>query len=98
MANRKSNNLMLFHGTSKKGLTGILKEGFINSAKICLGKGVYMTDCTCAALHNNYNYLNYSNHFLFLNEVIEPEKLQAFKFYLKRIKDNSNNPKHQSSS
>ena len=30
---KKSNNLMLYHGTNQKGVTGILKEGFRNSEK-----------------------------------------------------------------
>ena len=36
---KKSNNLMLYHGTNQKGVTGILKEGFRNSEKGWFGKG-----------------------------------------------------------
>ena len=33
LVKEKSNNLMLFHGTSYRGATGILNEGFRNSEK-----------------------------------------------------------------
>ena len=37
---KNSKNLMLYHGTSEKGATGILKKGFRNSEKGWFGKGV----------------------------------------------------------
>ena len=43
-------NLMLYHGTSEKGVSGILKEGFRNSEKGWFRKGLYMTDCSEVAL------------------------------------------------
>ena len=38
---KKINNLMLYHGTSQKGVTGVLKEGFRNSEK-----GWFERECT----------------------------------------------------
>ena len=77
----KRNNLMLFHGTNRKGAVGILKEGFRNSTEGWFGQGIYMTDCSRIALmysciSNNYNtrICNY----VFVNEVLESEKLQTF--------------------
>ena len=63
---------MLYHGTSQKGVTGILKEGFRNSEKGWFGKGVYMTDCSHTALKyfsmaEKYSY----NRYIFVNEVLE---------------------------
>ena len=75
----KNNNLMLYHGTSEKGVTGILKEGFRNSEYGCFGQGVYMTDCSEIAI--NYSFyagMNSSTYFIFVNEVLESEKLQTF--------------------
>ena len=40
----KSNNLMLFHGTSQESAAGILKNGFKNSEEGFFGKGVYMIE------------------------------------------------------
>ena len=39
----KSNNLMLFHGTSQEGVGGILENGFKNSKQGYFGEGVYFT-------------------------------------------------------
>ena len=74
-------NLMLYHGTSEKGATGILKEGFRYSEKGWFGKGVYMTDCLCTAL-NYSKQLNVRAHnfYTFVNEVLESETLQTFTF------------------
>ena len=73
---KKITNLMLFHGTSQKGATGILKEGFRNSEKGLFGKGVYMTDCLDTAIDYSKN-LNVKAHnfYIFVNEVLESEKL-----------------------
>ena len=79
----KRNNLMLFHGTNRKGAAGILKEGFKNSKRGWFGKGIYMTDCPGTACA--YSYLNRISassekliYFNFVNEVLESEKLQTF--------------------
>ena len=91
-----SNNLMLLHGTSKKGTTGILKEGFRNSEKGWFGKGVYMTDCINIALR--YSFMagnNLSKRYLFVNEVLESETIQTFEFDPKDMKDLNVQRKHQ---
>ena len=73
---KKSNNSMLYHGTSEKGVTGILKEGFRNSEKGWFGKGVYMTDCSEIALNYNKKFNVFAHNFYtFVNEVLESEKL-----------------------
>ena len=46
---------MLFHGTNKEGVVGILKEGFKNSPKGWFGQGVYMTEWSEEAF--NYSHL-----------------------------------------
>ena len=94
------NNLMLFHGTSYKGVTGILREGFRNSEKGWFGKGVYMTDCSEVAIrYAAYNAeYSFSNYFIFVNEVLESEKLQTFTFdrnVMYERGDVSTQPKHQ---
>ena len=79
----KSNNLMLFHGTTEKGADSILKEGFKNSEKGWFGRGVYLTDCSCVAC--NYSgikssrpngYVSNYRHVL-VNEVLGSEKLRT---------------------
>ena len=67
----KKSNLMLYHGTSQKGVTGILKEGFRNSEKGWFGKGVYMADSSEVAIrYAAYNAeYSFSNYFIFVNEV-----------------------------
>ena len=100
VVNEKRKNLMLFHGTNKKGAMGILKKGFKNSSEGWFGRGVYMTDCSDVAF--NYSYTDeittrYSC--IFLNEVLESEKLQTFEFNLKDIEekgwDINTKPNHQ---
>ena len=77
--NKKSNNLMLFHGTSKEGVTGILKEGFRNSEKGWFGKGVYMTDSSETAFHySRHSDWSARYYYVFVNEVLESEKLRTF--------------------
>ena len=81
LADEKSNNLMLFHGTNRKGAEGILKEGFKNSKKGYFGKGVYMSDCSDVA--SKYAATRFSNNYclyVFVNEVLESEKLQTLEF------------------
>ena len=78
----KRNNLMLFHGTSRNGVRGILKEGFKNSTSGWFGSGIYMTDCADVA----FGYSTSRNHSvnsklynsIFVNEVLESQKLQTF--------------------
>ena len=78
----KRNNLMLFHGTNRKHVDGILKEGFKNSERGWFGKGVYMTDCSHTALYYSSRSLEpyhcKRHHCVFVNEVLESEKLQTF--------------------
>ena len=75
----KRKNLMLFHGTSSKGIEGILKEGFKNSVKGLFGKGVYMTDCSSSACYwSNIRMEGNENSYIFVNEVLESEKLLTF--------------------
>ena len=83
--NMKRNNLMLFHGTDKESATGILKEGFKNSKRGWFGQGVYLTDCS----NNAYWYSTVacardcdsdSFNFIFVNEVLESEKLETLIF------------------
>ena len=93
---KKSNNLMLYHGTNQKGVTGILKEGFRNSEKGWFGKGLYMTDCSEVALgYSNKDMNSYDRYFVFVNEVLESEKLQTFNSDSKDITDVSIKTKHQ---
>ena len=71
--NEKRNNLMLFHGTNKKGVTGILKEGFKNSKRGWFGQGVYMSDCSNIARTYSEQYNRDggdSSHYMFVNEVL----------------------------
>ena len=44
------NNLMLYHGTNRENCVGILKKGFANSTKGVFGEGVYLTECSDAAI------------------------------------------------
>ena len=77
---KHQNNLMLLHGTSEKYVNGILKKGFLNSEKGWYGRGVYMTDCVNIA--RNYSKSKFSSKYqcIFVNEVLESEKLQTFEF------------------
>ena len=74
----KRNNLMLFHGTSRKGAAGILKEGFKNSKSGWYGKGVYMTECSDVAFSYSLQHNNRVDYTIFVNEVLESTKLQTF--------------------
>lgn len=74
----KHKNLMLCHGTSVKGVNGILKDGFKNSEKGLFGRGVYMTDCSCEACTWSGIRMKGLNIFLvFVNEVLVEEKLHT---------------------
>lgn len=89
---------MLFHGTTRKNEFGILKKGLRNSSKGWFGKGVYMTDCSDVAI-NFSDFLSTRYRCIFLNEVLELEKLHKLEFDYKKIiereKDISTKPKHQ---
>ena len=83
----KGNNLMLFHGTSREGVAGILVNGFKNSEKGFFGKGVYLTESSEAASFYSClsfmksDFLNFlfskSFSFIFVNEVLKSETLQS---------------------
>ena len=92
----KCNNLMLFHGTSEKGATGILKEGFKNSEEGWFGKGVYLTHSSEVALDYCFRAdMNSSERYFFITEVLESKKLRTFKHDFKDVKDVSTKPEHQ---
>ena len=94
-AEEKINNLMLLHGTNRKRAVGILKEGFKNSKKGWFGRGVYMTDCSTAAIMysriSNRDDLKISNY-VFVNEVLESEKLQTFKIEMEKLSGDIDTP------
>ena len=76
----KSGNLMLFHGTDKDGVYGVLKKGFMNSLSGKFGEGVYMTDCSMTAYSYGCGkslYRHKSHVYLFVNEVCGSEGLQT---------------------
>ena len=67
---------MLFHGTNQKGVEGILKQGFKNSKKGWFGQGVYMTDCSDKAQDYCTDDDGCGDCYIFVNEVLNSEKLQ----------------------
>ena len=71
----KSNNLMLFHGTNKRGVHGILQNGFRNSKEGFYGQGVYMTEYVTTALM--YSFTIFLKYCVFVNEVLESEKIKT---------------------
>ena len=86
---------MLFHGTSRKGATAIFKEGFKNSERGWFGKGVYMTDCSNIALdYSGECNPDYSTSYntVFINEVLETEKLQTYQYDCSEDKDHIDTP------
>ena len=78
--NEKRPNLMLFHGTNKKGVTGILKDGFKNSKRGWFGQGVYLTDCSFTAQTYCKCYHPNDCGFIIVNEILGSEKLQTFEY------------------
>lgn len=84
---KKSNNLMLMHGTSYENALEILNSGFMNSSAGLFGKGVYHTESVDVALHysnrRNENYYRSDKYIttncIFLNEIVAPN-LQVTKF------------------
>ena len=96
----KSNNFMLFHGTDSKGVKGVLKKGFRNSKYGWFGKGVYMTDCSDVAMNYCYirnarAFLTHTKGYIFVNEVIESEKLKTIKHEDFDFIDNDSKPENQ---
>ena len=76
-----SNNMMLFHGTSKNGVQAVLNGGFKNSERGWFGRGLYMTESSYIAYGYTYKHnggLHKADNFIFVNEVLESEKLQTF--------------------
>ena len=74
----KSDNLMLFHGTSQKGVAGILENGFKNSEKGKFGKGVYLTECSgTASRYSSLKLFRKNFYFIFVNELLNSENLQT---------------------
>ena len=88
---KHQNNLMLLHGTSENFVNGILKNGFLNSKNGWYGKGVYMTDCVNIARTYSKAKCFSKYQCIFVNEVLESEKLQIIKFEsILSIKDVNN--------
>ena len=79
------------------GASGILKEGFKNSKSGWFGQGVYMTECSSRAnvyticntndSEQNKTYKRYA--YIFVNEVLQSEKLQTFEYDYFKVRDNS---------
>ena len=85
-SDQKSDNLMLFHGTSRVNAVGILEEGFKPSTQGKHGPGVYLTEfSSCAGVFSTKQCfmnllknsgLNDGLMFIFLNEILESEKIE----------------------
>ena len=85
---RKSDNLLLFHGTNRRNAVGILEGGFMPSTKGKHGRGVYLTDSSYCAVRfsrkksykKSYerrdDFVNDSVFFIFVNEIFESESLE----------------------
>ena len=91
-ADEKRNNLMLFHCTSDYGAMGILDRGFRNSRRGWFGSAIYMTENSHisyvhAVKYNKRACLDKADSFIFVNEVLESEKLQTFEFDIFKVKD-----------
>ena len=101
---QKSDNLMLFHGTTCDSSIGIIEEGFKPSNQGIYGPGVYMTENSRLAemysMHKRYMNLSNSNvkggfMFIFLNEILQSEKIEKIEVE-KHIKGKTASPrKHQ---
>ena len=90
---------MLFHGTDERNVNGILNKGFVNSVQGMFGKGVYMTESANTArihsLKKNPN-VNTKTTCVFVNEVLESEKLQVNKYKLfDSTRLNDSDPDHK---
>ena len=96
VANKLRNNLMLMHGTKEKNVEGILKIGFINSKEGKFGQGVYMTDCSNVSLHRCLDGEDKGDYkYIFVNEVLESEKMQTLDSNYFVIKKVDTKPEHQ---
>ena len=75
----KSSNLMLFHGTGKKGVAGILETGYRNSVKGDFGRGVYLTESSdlASVYSGGREVVTGKTRFMFVNEILESQKLQT---------------------
>ena len=85
---RKSDNILLFHGTTSKNAVGILEEGFKSSIQGKHGPGVYLTEFSSCAVNfavekiisiifnNLLADINDNLTFIFVNEILESEKLE----------------------
>ena len=97
----KRNNLMLFHGTSETNVDGILNKGFINSVGGRFGKGVYMTEDSSVASGHSLKKTSSNtdrsmcNRFIFVNEVLESEKLQFIKYKFSQSRNFDAKPDHK---
>ena len=108
VCDEKTQNLLLFHGTSLENSVGIIEEGFVPSKKGKFGPGVYLTaSLKCAKdyavrksvekklfLPKNKSktpmtMLNHEPqaHCVFVNEVLESEKLNVLKWNLGSTND-----------
>ena len=99
----KSDNLLLFHGTARKNAVGILERGFKRSPSGAFGPGVYLTASPDTARSYSVSRTNQHKRFykniydeeqktlfsVFVNEVLESEKLQV-------VKPSNNKCKYQS--
>ena len=81
----KSDNILLFHGTSHKNVPGILLDGFKSSKTGRFGPGVYHSNffSMCQAYGKNKYNLNDDSYFYFINEI--PRK------YLTKIREEDYN-------
>ena len=89
---RKSDNMLLFHGTNRKNAVGILEKGFKPSSWGLYGPGVYLTASPNTA--HNYSVWKTSQHkvkssglpfvekqivllSIFVNEILQSNKLKV---------------------
>ena len=83
---RKSDNLMFFHGTSSKNAIGILEKGFKPSIQGKHGPGVHLTEFASCAVNfagtkivkNLLRNADIEDNllFVFVNEILQSEKLE----------------------
>ena len=78
--NQKSDNLMLFHGTTHDNAVGILEKGFKPSTKGLHGPGVYMTASSGRARvfsrRNIFDLFKRKESTVVVNEIVESETLE----------------------